>query len=139
MHTTAFWYAQELDLDPSVPSAVVQNALNGVAHLLLNTAPLELMCEPGDLGVVAQVKSPFTQLPTIYVYEKYPGGVGYAKQLFDLSSSVLERAYQLLMDCGCEQGCPSCIGPQVDTDQAAKQYSRLFLEEALRHGSQPKA
>ena len=47
MHTTAFWFAQKLDLEPSVPSEVVQNALNGVAHLLLNTAPLELMCEPG--------------------------------------------------------------------------------------------
>ena len=137
MHTTAFWFAQKLNLDPSVPSEVIQNALNGVAHLLLNTAPLELMCEPGDLGVVAQVKSPFTKLPTVYIYEKYPGGVGYAKQLFDLSRSVLERAYQLLRDCPCELGCPSCIGPQVDTDQAAKQYSRLFLEEALKRGTQP--
>ena len=137
MHTTAFWFAQKLNLDPSVPSEVIQNALNGVAHLLLNTAPLELMCEPGDLGVVAQVKSPFTKLPTVYIYEKYPGGVGYAKQLFDLSKSVLERAYQLLRDCPCELGCPSCIGPQVDTDQAAKQYSRLFLEEALKRGTQP--
>lgn len=139
MHTTAFWFAQKLDLEPSVPSEVVQNALNGVAHLLLNTAPLELMCEPGDLGVVAQVKSPFTKLPTIYIYEKYPGGVGYAKQLFDLSRLVLERAYQLLQGCPCEAGCPSCIGPQVDIDQEAKQYARLFLEEALKHGTEPEA
>lgn len=47
MHTTAFWFAQKLDLEPSVPSEVVQNALNGVAHLLLNTAPLELMWSRG--------------------------------------------------------------------------------------------
>lgn len=139
MHTTAFWFAQELNLDPSIPSEMIQNALNGVAHLLLNTAPLELMCEPGDLGVVAQVKSPFTKLPTVYVYERYPGGVGYAKQLFDISRSVLERAYRLLVSCPCEAGCPSCIGPQTGIDQAAKQYARLFLEEALKHGTQPKA
>lgn len=133
MHTTAFWFAQKLDLDPSVPTEVIQNALSGAANLLLNTAPLELMCEPGDLGVAAQVKSPFTELPTIYIYEKYPGGVGYAKQMFDNCRRILERAYQLLISCGCEEGCPSCVGAQVEMGYAAKNYCRQFLEEALKH------
>lgn len=133
MHTTAFWFAQKLDLDPSVPTEVIQNALSGAANLLLNTAPLELMCEPGDLGVVAQVKSPFTELPTIYIYEKYPGGVGYAEQLFGSFRQILERAYQLLINCQCDEGCPSCVGPQVEMGYAAKNYCRQFLEEALKH------
>lgn len=107
----------------------------GVANLLLNTAPLELMCEPGDLGVVAQAKSPFTELATIYIYEKYPGGVGFAKMLFDTMRTILERAYQLLLDCPCEDGCPSCVGPQVETGYSSKKYAKVFLEEALRNES----
>lgn len=139
MHTTAFWFAQQFAVEPAVPTEVIQNALSGVAHLILNTAPLELMCEPGDLGVVAQVKSPFTELPTIYVYEKYPGGVGYAKQLYDIRWTILQRAYQLLEACPCSEGCPSCVGPQIEMGYAAKKYARQFLEEALKHGSQGQA
>lgn len=139
MHTTAFWFAQQFTVEPAVPTEVIQNALSGVAHLILNTAPLELMCEPGDLGVVAQVKSPFTELPTIYVYEKYPGGVGYAKQLYDIRWTILQRAYQLLEACPCSEGCPSCVGPQIEMGYAAKKYARQFLEEALKHGSQGQA
>lgn len=136
MHTTAFWLAQNFSSDPPVSTEVVQNALLGVANLLLNTAPLELMCEPGDLGVVAQVKSPFTELATVYIYEKYPGGVGFAKILFDTRRTILERAYQLLLDCPCEEGCPSCVGPQVEIGYASKKYARVFLEEALGNESQ---
>lgn len=139
MHTTAFWFAQQFTVEPAVPTEVIQNALSGVAHLILNTAPLELMCEPGDLGVVAQVKSPFTELPTIYVYEKYPGGVGYAKQLYDIRWTILQRAYQLLEACPCSEGCPSCVGPQIEMGYTAKKYARQFLEEALKHGSQGQA
>lgn len=135
MHTTAFWLAQNFSSDLSVSTEVVQNALLGVANLLLNTAPLELMCEPGDLGVVAQAKSPFTELATIYIYEKYPGGVGFAKMLFDTMRTILERAYQLLLDCPCEDGCPSCVGPQVETGYSSKKYAKVFLEEALRNES----
>lgn len=131
MHTTAFWLAEDIITAENATNEVIHNALLGVANLLLNTAPLELMCEPGDLGVVAQVKSPFTELPTVYIYEKYPGGVGYAKQLFDTRSDLIVRASKLLLSCSCEYGCPSCIGPQVQADSLAKKYCRIFLEEAL--------
>ena len=82
--------------------------------------------------MVAQVKSPFTELPTIYIYEKYPGGVGYAEQLFGSFRQILEQAYQLLINCQCDEGCPSCVGPQVEMAMLLKLLPPV-LEEALKH------
>lgn len=135
MHTTAYWLAQKMPAGAKFDHDQLQNALSGIANLLLNTAPLELMCEPQDLGVVAQVKAPFTGLPTIYIYEKYPGGVGFAKRLYDSGQGILRRAHQLLAECACEDGCPSCVGPLIDIAGQGKLYCKQFLEEALAYES----
>jgi DEAD/DEAH box helicase domain-containing protein len=69
------------------------------------------MCDPHDVGVVPQVKSPFTGLPTIFVYERVPAGVGFAERLFTMRHDLLRAAAELAQRCTCEGGCPSCVGP----------------------------
>ncbi len=49
--------------------------------------------------------------PTIFLYDNIPGGVGLAARLFDQRDELLRRARRLLESCGCEDGCPACIGP----------------------------
>ena len=39
-------------------------------------AAVLLMVDPRDLGLVAQVRSPHQESPTIYLYEAVPGGIG---------------------------------------------------------------
>ena len=136
MHTTAYWVTKPIQPGEKTDREAVQSALMGMANLLLHTAPLELMCEPGDLGVVAQVKSPFTGLPTVYVYEKYPGGVGFSERLYANHTRILARAYQLLLDCLCESGCPSCVGPMDEVGELGKFQARSFFEEVMALGSQ---
>ena len=69
------------------------------------------MCDPRDISVVYQVKSPFTQRSTIYIYDNYPGGVGFSDKLFELHKEILMTAEEMIKHCGCEEGCPSCVGP----------------------------
>lgn len=136
MHTTAYWFSIPSPVTQGMKPDQLQSALLGMANLLGNIAPLELMCEPGDLGVTAQVRSPFTGEPTIYIYEKYPGGVGYSEQLFAGHSRLIWRALSILTNCLCDLGCPSCVGPVEEVGAEGKQYATTLLKGVLEVGSQ---
>ncbi len=128
LHTTGYWVtvADELwralgrkALDhrakpggsDSVGTPGFEAGLQGMAHALRHVASLRLMCDPRDLGAVAEVRSITTRLPTVTVYEAYPGGVGFAARMYELHESLLDDAASLVADCPCAAGCPSCIGP----------------------------
>lgn len=101
-------------------------ALGGLACLIGNLAPLYLMCDPRDIGVAAEPRSPFTALPTITVYDHVPGGIGLAPALFDLHDELLRAARALAAACGCESGCPSCVGPASAASQSKSHVRRLL-------------
>ena len=65
-----------------------------MAHLLRNLAPIFLMCDPRDLQAVAQVRSPFTARPTLFLYENQPGGVGMARRLFEMHARLMDAALE---------------------------------------------
>ena len=89
----------------------MQNALMGLTNILANCAPLYLMCDPTDINVVCQTKSTFIQRPTIYIYDSYPGGVGFSDKLYALHKELFVMARQMVTECSCKGGCPSCVGP----------------------------
>ena len=111
-------------------SVRIRSGLGGVAALLAGVAPLFLMCDPGDLGVVAEPLAPVSGLPTITIFEHTPGGVGYAEQLYRSIPALLEAGLDLVRSCPCAQGCPSCVGPVLEHDYAldAKALARAILE-----------
>jgi DEAD/DEAH box helicase domain-containing protein len=111
LQTTAFWVALPDSRTTGLPKEEIEGGLVGLASLLGAVAPLYLMCDPHDVGVVPQVKSPFTGLPTIFVYERVPAGVGFAERLFAMRHDLLRAAAELAQRCTCESGCPSCVGP----------------------------
>ncbi len=132
MHTNAYWFSVPAHLTHKLDREELQGALLGTANLLGNLAPLELMCEPGDLGVTAQIRSPFTEEPTIYIYEKYPGGVGYSEQLFKAHGRLIWRALSMLSGCPCQTGCPSCVGPGEEVGPGGKVLAGRLLREVLQ-------
>jgi DEAD/DEAH box helicase domain-containing protein len=111
LHTTGYWITVDEHLWGSLGRETLEAGLQGVAHSLRHVACLRLMCDPRDLGAVAEVRSVTTQLPTVTVYEVYAGGVGFASRLFDVHRELLEDAAALVHDCPCAAGCPSCVGP----------------------------
>src|SRR5205823_5397487 len=85
----------------------------GMAHSLRHIASLRLMCDPRDLGSVAEVRSVTTRLPTVTVFEVYPGGVGFAARMYELHRELLDDASALVRDCPCAAGCPACVDTET--------------------------
>lgn len=131
MHTTAVW----ITLPPSVVGGFtnerLQGALAALSHALHNIAPLYLMCDPKDLGRVYEIRSPHTRQPTIFLYEPAPGGVGLAERLHRLHDELIRAAMELVERCGCEWGCPSCVGPVLEVGSTGKADCRAILQTAL--------
>jgi len=111
LQTTAFWLALPLTVSRGWPKERLEIALAGLGNLLHALAPLFLMCDPHDLGLATQVRSPHTALPTVFLFDMTPGGVGFSERLFRSTGSLLERAREHLAACPCRDGCPSCVGP----------------------------
>ncbi len=80
----------------------------GISNAVKGVLPLEVLCEPSDVG--AAVDSSNFGMPTLFVYDRYPGGLGFARKCYDLVEEVMSEALRLVEECPCEYGCPSCVG-----------------------------
>jgi DEAD/DEAH box helicase domain-containing protein len=74
------------------------------------------------------IRAPYDQCPTIYVYDRYPGGIGIARRLFAIDRQVLRAAWEILMACPCKTGCPSCVGPRLESEEHAKDTAKILLK-----------
>lgn len=131
LHTTGYWVTVAEDLWRSLGRETLEAGLQGMAHSLRHIASLRLMCDPRDLGSVAEVRSITTQLPTVTIYEVYPGGVGFSARMFELHHALLDDAASLVRDCPCAAGCPSCVGPLHLVEGAKGACLRLLSASAL--------
>ncbi|HOB88679.1 MAG: DEAD/DEAH box helicase [Bacillota bacterium] len=134
MDTAALWLIPPLsDLnlvrkwgrDPS-------EGLYGIGNVITEVVPLFAMCDPRDIGAV--VDSMNTGSPTLFVYDRYPGGIGFAEKTYRVLEDVLEACLQLVLACECEDGCPSCVGapvpPFVQNDPDLSPRGRIPDKEA---------
>lgn len=131
MHTTAHWITFDERATRGLDREEIATGLSGIAHLARNLAPMFCLCDPRDIGSEAQVRSPFTELPTVYLYDAIPGGVGLADKLFEVRSALIDACLRGLETCECESGCPSCVGAQVEPNGVAKKAARLLLERLV--------
>jgi DEAD/DEAH box helicase domain-containing protein len=104
----------------------VRTTLGGLAHALGNLAPLYLMCDPRDMGVIAEQRSTFSGLPSITLYERIPAGIGFSQTLYELQHDLLTAARELIAACPCDGGCPACIGPGAGSPEAKQQTVKLL-------------
>jgi len=86
-------------------------ALWGIANVLGDVVTLHAMCDVMDVGTSVDARG--TGLPSIFLYDRYPGGLGFAQKAFGLIEELLEGARDLIASCPCEGGCPSCVGAPV--------------------------
>ena len=131
MHTTAMWWTLPEALCSRFENDTLKNGMMAISNLLRIVAPLYLMCAPQDVAVVYQVKCPFTDRPTLILYDNCPGGVGLAAKAYGMQRLLLEKALQIVSDCPCEQGCPSCAGPVGEIGTDGKSTSKLLLKELI--------
>ena len=145
MHTTAFWLTLERPLVEALPFSVRerQNGMHGLLYAMKSMATLLLMCDGGDLGSAIGERPPSPGLgveweehpdeirelfePNLYLYDAYPGGIGFSEPLYCVADFLLSRTRELISACPCEQGCPSCVGASGDGGEHAKEVALAIL------------
>jgi DEAD/DEAH box helicase domain-containing protein len=151
MHTTAFWITLEQKLLRELPYALSdrQSGILGLLYAMASMASLLLMCDGRDLGTAVgerpaspgigsdwkeydavtagvNVSKEFFE-PNLYLYDAYPGGIGFSEPLFRVHDILLGRTRELILGCACESGCPSCVGPAGDKCEKAKEAALTIL------------
>jgi DEAD/DEAH box helicase domain-containing protein len=148
MHTTAFWVTLHHELLASLGFSLSerQNGIFGLLYALGSMATLLLMCDRRDLGT-AVGERPLTAdgnvewqeftgsageselfEPNLYLYDAYPGGIGFSEPLYRSCSVLLKGTRELIAACSCANGCPSCVGPASDKSERTKEVALTMLE-----------
>jgi len=84
-------------------------ALHAGEHGMIGLLPLFAMCDRADIGGLSTPIHRQTTLPTIFVYDGYPGGVGISRRGYDAFESLARDTLGVITRCPCERGCPACI------------------------------
>jgi len=135
--TTATW----LSIDPAVAAAhglfaQAAGALVALRNLLKHVVPLFVRCDPGDIHVLAETRSAvFGGRPTLYVVDHMPAGTGLAERTFRAEGEVLGTMREVLGECACDLGCPSCAGTVEEVGLHGKRAAAALLQ-ALSEGSE---
>jgi DEAD/DEAH box helicase domain-containing protein len=157
MHTTAFWLTLERSLVDSLPYSVSerQSGMHGLLFAMASMATLLLMCDRRDLGTAIGERppAPGTEMdfedspdleslsvrgeekeffePNLYIYDAYPGGIGFSAPLYEVAHLLLARTRALIEACACEKGCPSCVGPADQSGERVKEVAIAILRLAI--------
>ncbi|WP_078391092.1 DEAD/DEAH box helicase [Shouchella patagoniensis] len=128
LHTNAMWLSFHLMVLNEIGQDWLDQALVGLANLLHHAAPVHVMCDRGDIRVVPQIKAEHSELPTIFIYDSYPGGIGLAKEIYARTEAVFGHVEALLDSCGCEAGCPACIG-----SASSERNIKMIVKKLVKH------
>jgi len=110
----------------------VRSGLAGLAYVLKHLAPFFLMCDQNDIGVHSDPKSSLANgKPMIVIYDQFSAGMGFSQHLFEIHDELIKQAYELIKNCKCTDGCPSCVGPGGELGQSSKMETLAILEAIL--------
>ena len=109
----------------------VRSGLAGLGSVLGQLAPLFLMCDPGDLGIHTDPTLATLGAPCVVIYDDVPAGIGFSQKLFELHGELMQRALELVQECECEDGCPSCVGPGGENGVGGKLETLAILRELV--------
>ncbi|HKF24346.1 MAG TPA: DEAD/DEAH box helicase [Candidatus Acidoferrum sp.] len=154
MHTTSYWMTLKRALLESLPFSTSerQSGTFGLLYAMKSVATLLLMCDGRDLGSAIGERPPapgaageeFLPVPpqeamsggpakeffepNLYLYDAYPGGIGFSEPLYRASGLLLAKTRELIAECECDDGCPSCVGPAGDLARRAKEAALAILQ-----------
>ena len=105
----AYTVAPDVLLDLGLPEPTWPGALHAAEHAAIGLLPLIATCDRWDIGGVSIVQHPDTGLPTVFVYDGYTGGAGFAEKGFADFGRWMAATAEAVGACECEAGCPSCV------------------------------
>jgi DEAD/DEAH box helicase domain-containing protein len=83
--------------------------LHALEHCSIAILPLFALCDRNDLGGVSTPFHPDTGKAQIFIYDAHQGGTGIAEKGFEFIHDLWQKTLQVIKECPCEEGCPSCI------------------------------
>ena len=156
MHTSSYWLTIPSDVMQALPYGGDdrRDGVVGLAFAMKSVAQLLLMCDGHDIGLsvdggsldrsarsrstssgqargLGGVPDALAAEPNVFIYDNYPGGIGFSRPLFEMHESLLARTQELISGCPCSSGCPSCVGPEGNTGPHAKQVASMILSSLL--------
>ncbi len=136
LETVAMWFAPPPDVVEELmrQKMIVGEALIGIANVFVEVAPLYVMADVQDLGTV--VDSSNLGRDALFVHDRYPGGMGFAARCMERFDDIMRTVARVIEECGCEDGCPSCVGsavpPFAATDMDSAVRGRIPDKAAAR-------
>jgi DEAD/DEAH box helicase domain-containing protein len=144
MHTTAYWLTIPTTIIAALPFAADdrRDGVVGLSFAMRQVAQLLLMCDRQDIGISIgsgnEADSPdltrtgqpvsLSDEPRIFIYDNYPGGIGFSEPLFAMDDELRRRTRELIAGCECKNGCPACVGPIGNTGPLAKTVALRILD-----------
>lgn len=162
MHTTAVWWQVDPSALAAAFTSRWRSldGFLGAAHAMHHVAALITMSERQDLGRavgdgsatwsatvgvdgrgtahafdgsavdIGDITHDF--VPTVYLYDNYPGGIGLSTPLYDFRAKVVEGAHGLISACMCTHGCPACVGPILASDESSDESPKAAALTVIR-------
>lgn len=140
--TRAFWLVPPPEIEQMVQAQELDLAggLHGAEHAIIALMPLHVMCDRWDIGGLSSPAYGENGEPIIFVYDSCEGGIGLAEKAYTILPELLTSAYELVRDCPCEDGCPSCIhSPKCGNDNQPldKEATALILQQLSGGNEEP--
>ncbi len=109
--SVAVWFTlpEELHQQMLAEKKDFNGGIHAVEHGMIAMAPLFALCDRWDMGGLSTPNHPDTNLPTIFIYDGYEGGIGIAEKCYELFPELTKATLELVRDCECKEGCPACI------------------------------
>ncbi len=109
--TNSIWYEwlPSVIRQAGIQDFALPGALHAAEHAAIGILPLFTICDRWDVGGVSIAAAPHSDLPTVFIYDGYPGGAGVAELAFDAADRHLDATAEVLENCECSSGCPSCV------------------------------
>jgi DEAD/DEAH box helicase domain-containing protein len=160
MHTTAVWWqVNPQALETAFDSRqLALDGFLGASYALHIIATMRMLAEPGDIGKAVgdsnarwfatihtigrgEIRNNEDEMidparldrftPTLFLYDNYPGGIGLSSPLCESRDTIVHDAQQLVAECSCSHGCPSCIGPILASDEMRNYSPKQAALEVL--------
>ncbi|MFT4042832.1 MAG: DUF1998 domain-containing protein [Gordonia sp. (in: high G+C Gram-positive bacteria)] len=111
LHTRAVMYTltPESLVDAGIADVDLPGALHAAEHAAIALLPLIATCDRWDIGGLSTNLHPDTGLPTVFVYDGYLGGAGFAERGYEAFATWIGATLEAVSSCRCERGCPSCV------------------------------
>ena len=107
----------------------MRSGLAGLSFALGQLAPLFIMCDPKDLGAHSDPQSPIEGgKPVVVLFDRVPAGIGLCEEIYRIHPQLMSGALELVSECSCSDGCPSCVGVGGEFGSGGKKETLALLQ-----------